>query len=121
MRHTLYYLIYMDIFTFVLKKQLSKYKFITLLGRDLPEKVISAVKSNTISNIKVKQNQNSKKRQHAYRTEVRPSDIETQATHDQYIMEARPTNIETQNKQGPIHHESETKRHRNSDNIETNI
>ena len=119
MRHTLYYLIYMYIFIFVLKKQLSKYKFITSLGRDLPEKVISAVKSNVISNIKVKQNQNSKKRQHAYRTEVRPSDIETQATHDQYIMEVRPTNIETQTKQGPIHHESETKRHINLDNIET--
>jgi hypothetical protein len=119
MRHTLYYLIYMHIFIFVLKKQLSKYKFITSLGRDLPEKVIFAVRSNTISNIKIKQNKNSKKRQHAYRTEVRPSDIETQATHDQYIMEVRPTNIETQTKQGPIHHESETKRHINSDNIET--
>ena len=100
MRHTLYYLIYMYIFIFVLEKQLSKYKFITSLGRDLPEKVISVVKSNTISNIKVKQNQNSKKRQHAYITEVRPSDIETRTI------------------QGPMHNGSEIMLHRNSENIE---
>ena len=85
----------------------------TSLGRDFPEKVISAVNSNTVSNIEVKQNQNSKKIQHkdAYRTEVRPSDIETQATQDPYIMEATPSDIETQTTQGPMYPESETKAH----------
>jgi len=53
--------------------------------------------------------------------EARPSDIETQTTNDQYIMEARLSDIETQTTQRPIHHESETKRHINSDNIESHI
>ena len=56
MRHTFYYLIYNHILIFVLKKQLSKYQFITSLGRDFPEKVLPAAKNNTISKIKVKQN-----------------------------------------------------------------
>ena len=50
--------------------------------------------------------------------EVILSDIETQTTQEPHRTEVRPSDIETRLTDRPIQNESETKRHRNSANIE---
>jgi hypothetical protein len=127
MRHTLYYLIYMYIFIFVLKKQLSKYNFITSLGSDLPEKVISAIKSNAIVLVSIL-------------SEFICRLVSLSWCMGLYVIwvymslglpfvmygslfclsfYVRWSHIDTRTIQGPMHNGSETKWHRNSDNIET--